>query len=93
MVVLQNERQAGEKVFDLETRPKVKDWLYVWDSFDVSLSAGRCQLVLSKHEAQNCSGYVRNVDCVLLTTDKELVPDHLQYGLQTWVRVTLADIY
>ena len=91
--VSQHKQASGGKVFDLENRPKIKDWLYVWDSFDVTLSAGECQVVLSKHKNQNCSGYVRNVDCVLLTTDKELVPDHLHYGPQTWVRVTLADIY
>jgi hypothetical protein len=93
LAVSQHGKPVGKKVFDLDVRPKVKDWLYVWDSFDVTLSASECQLVLSKHEDDNCSGYVRNVDCVLLTTDKELVPDHLQYGPQTWVRVTLADIY
>jgi hypothetical protein len=91
--VTQNGQLAGEQVFDLNARPSVRDWQYVWDSFDVALSAGDCRLTLSKHEDKNCSGFVRNVDCVLLTTDRELTPEHLQYGPQTWLRVTLGDVY
>lgn len=91
--VSQADRMIGEKVFDLEVRQGERDWHYVWDFFDVNLSAGVCGLALSKHEEKNCSGYVRNVDCVLLTTDKELTPEHTRYGPQTWMRVTLADIY
>lgn len=63
----------------------------------VRLGFVRCRVVrrltLSKHEDKNCSGFVRNVDCVLLTTDRELTPEHLQYGPQTWLRVTLGDVY
>lgn len=93
LTVNQANRSVGEKVFDLKARPGERDWHYVWDSFDAKLSAGDCRLVLGKHEEKNCSGYVRNVDCVLLTTDKDLKPDHTRYGPQTWMRVTLADIY
>jgi hypothetical protein len=93
LTVTQEARRTGEKGFDLDVRPEVSDWHYVWDSLDVTLSAGDCQLTLSKQENKNCSGYVRNVDCFLVTTDKELVPDHLPYGPQTWLRVTLDDIY
>ena len=87
-------RVLGEKTFDLEPHEGRKDWSYVWDSFDVSLVPGGFQtFTLSKHEGKNCSGYVRNVDCLLITTDHELVPDHTRYGPQTWMRVTLGDSY
>jgi hypothetical protein len=33
------------------------------------------------------------VDCVLLTMDEKLVPNHLNYGAQTFVRVTFGDGY
>ncbi len=87
-------RTIGEKTFDLAPRENVKDWSYVWDSFDVPLVPGGFQtFTLTKHEGKNCSGYVRNVDCLLVTSDQELTPDHSAYGPQTWMRVTLGDIY
>ena len=85
--------QGEKKAFDLEPHEGVKDWAYVWDYLDIDLTAGEHSLTLSKHDDKNCSGYVRNVDCVLITTDKEAEPDHSPYGPQTWLRVTLADIY
>ena len=48
---------------------------------------------LAKHEQKNCVGYVRHVDCLLLTTDDKLVPDHVPYGPQTLVRVTIGEGY
>ncbi|MDB4358886.1 beta-galactosidase [Verrucomicrobiales bacterium] len=86
-------KSLGEKVFDTTARDGVKNWLYVWDYFDVALKPGEYELVLSKYEDKNCSSYIRNVDCLLVTTDKEVQPDHLQYGPQTWVRVTLGEGY
>ena len=86
-------RSLGKKTFDLETRDGVKNWLYVWDYLDVSLKPGEHRLTLTKHENQNCTSYVRNVDCVLITTDKKREPNHLEFGPQTWVRVTVGDVY
>lgn len=80
----------AEKVFDKEVRPEVRDWSYVWDFVDVTLAPGPITLSLAKHESKNCPGYVRHVDCLLLTTDKKALPDHIPYGPKTWLRVTLA---
>lgn len=92
--LLQDGKNIGEKNFDLNIRKGVKDWAYVWDFLDIDkLPAGEYALTLSKYENENCSGYVRNVDCFLITTDKETEPDHSPFGPQTWMRVTLADIY
>ena len=84
---------VSEKTFDLASREGVKDWLYVWDYFDVALTPGDYELVLTKHENKNCTSYVRNIDCLLITSDRESEPDHLKYGPQTWVRVTLGEGY
>jgi hypothetical protein len=93
LTVTKNDKAISEKTFDLGAREGVKDWLYVWDFVDVSLAPGNHQLTLTKHENQNCSGYVRNVDCLLITTDKDTEPNHLEHGPQTWMRVTLGDVY
>ncbi|MEO8498978.1 MAG: hypothetical protein ABI614_28270, partial [Planctomycetota bacterium] len=82
-----------EKVFDLEVLPDVADWEYTWQSLDAELPAGDVTLSLAKHAQKNCVGYVRHVDCLLLTTDETLVPDHLPYGPQTLVRVTIGAGY
>ena len=89
-VVCQGEERAA-KVFDLEYRKDIEDWDYLWDHVDVDLPAGEVSLVLDKHENRNCTGYVRHVDCLLLTRDKELAPDHIPHGPQTYLRVTLGD--
>lgn len=81
------------KDFGLEARPDTRSGTYVWDSIDAELPAGSVDLELAKFEQKNCSGYMRHVDCVLLTTDKTLIPDHLPYGPQTFLRVTLAEVY
>lgn len=64
----------------------------LWDHVDVELPASEIRLELSKHGQKNCSGYTRMVDCVLLTTDREMTPDHRDFGPQTYLRVTIGDI-
>lgn len=93
VTVSEDGKEMAKKAFDLELKAGVKNWSYIWDYLDVPLSPGPHTLTLSKHEAKNCSGYVRNVDCFLITTDKEAKPDHSPYGPQTWLRVTPGDIY
>jgi hypothetical protein len=93
MTVSEGQKQVAAETFDLAVVPDVADWEYTWQSLDADLSAGEVTLSLTKHEQQNCVGYVRHVDCVLLTTDHKLVPDHLPFGPQTLVRATLDESY
>lgn len=65
----------------------------VWKSFAVDLPEGEVGLRFSKHENKNCSQLTRLVDCVLLTMDRDLVPNHLNYGAKTYLKVTLGDGY
>ena len=87
------DREVASQVFDVTHDPKFDDWEYIWRSFDADLPAGDATLTVTKHEQKNCTGYVRHVDCFLLTTDLQLVPDHLPYGPQTFVRVTMGQGY
>lgn len=90
---------SGEKVlathtFDLNAAAGAASWDYVWESFDVDLpTAGEYLLRLRKYQNKNSSGYVRNVDAVLLTQDLDQKPDHIPFGPQTWMKVTLGDGY
>ena len=93
LAVLADGEELAGKDFDLEVRPKARRWSYVWDFFDADLPQGTIELRLSKYENKRCSGYVRHVDCILLTTDKTLIPNHIDYGPQTYLRVTVGDIY
>lgn len=93
LAVSAGEKQLAAKTFDLDVQPGVADWEYLWQSFDADLPAGEVTLSLAKHEQKNCVGYVRHVDCVLLTSDQKLVPDHLPFGPQTLVRVTMGEGY
>ena len=61
--------------------------------FEADLPEGEVTLKLSKHENKNSAGPSRQVDCLLLTMDPKLVPNHLHYGAQTFVRVTLGEGY
>jgi hypothetical protein len=84
--------KLGREVFDLKPETGAKDWEYVWRHFEVT-ARGPFKLQVAKHLNRNCTSYVRNVDCFLVTDDLDLVPDHLPYGPQTWLRVSLADVY
>ena len=84
-------KSIAAQVFDRDVLAGVQDWNYTWQSFDAELPAGDVTLSLAKHEQQNCVGYVRHVDCLLLTTDHKLMPDHLPFGPQTLMRVTLGE--
>jgi len=93
LAVVHDGSEVAAKDFDTQGVPEAKSWEYVWDYFDAELLAATLALELSKYKHENCSGYVRHVDCVLVTADKALAPSHVPYGPQTYLRVTLADIY
>lgn len=84
-------REVAAKVFDLEVVPAVENWDFAWQSFDAELPAGEVTLTLAKHEQKNCIGYVRHVDCLLITTDQSLQPDHVPFGPQTFLRVSIGN--
>ncbi len=90
----QNGRDVAVKTFDLEPRAGVKGGLCEWSAMDgAPLEAGFATLVLEKFDKKNCRGDGRQVDCFLLTDDPQLKPSHFAYGPQTWLRVTLGEIY
>ena len=93
VTALSGERELGSAVFDAEPDAKGARAPFVWQSFAADFPEGQVTLRLSKHENKNCSEITRLVDCLLLTMDDKLVPNHLHYGAQTWLRVTLGDGY
>jgi len=93
LAVFNDALEIAAKDFDTQSVPEARSWEYVWDYFDAELPGATLALELSKFKYENCSGYVRHVDCVLVTTDKALTPSHVPYGPQTYLRVTLAEIY
>ncbi len=86
-------RDVASNLFDLEADPDVPNWECTWKFLEAELPAGPVTLTLAKHEPLDASPYVRHVDCFLLTTDPEFVPDHVPYGPQTLMRVRLGDGY
>ncbi|MCH9723983.1 MAG: beta-galactosidase trimerization domain-containing protein [Planctomycetes bacterium] len=93
VTVTAGEKNLNSNTFDLKVIPGVSDWEYTWQSFNADLPAGDVTLSMTKHDQKNCVGYVRHVDCLLLTTDEKLEPDHLPYAPQTLVRVTIGEGY
>ena len=93
LTALSGDRVLGDGLFDAEFAGKSARDAQTWRSFDVDLPEGEVTLRLSKHEKQNASGIARQVDCLLLTMDDKLVPNHLHYGAQTFVRITLGEGY
>ncbi|NQU40043.1 MAG: hypothetical protein HQ523_08835 [Lentisphaerae bacterium] len=86
-------QELGGKFCDLDVRANTRRGTWLWDSFEVDLPAGPTALVLSKYEQKNCTGYVRLVDCVFLSSDLEVTPNVQDYGEQTYLRVTLGEGY
>lgn len=93
VATLQNGRELAGAVFDETPVTKSARVDFVWSSFDADLPAGEVTLQLSKHQQKNCSGLARTIDCLLVTSDLNQKPNHLHYGLQTFLRVTLAGDY
>jgi hypothetical protein len=91
--VLSGDKVVASHAFDLKAKPGVDNWDYAWDSFDAELAAGENSLRLRKHDKKNCSIYTRNVDAILLTDDLQHKPDHVPFGPQTWMKVTLGGGY
>lgn len=87
------ERELGGATFDEEFVGKNSREPEVWRSFEAVLPEGPVTLRLSKHENRNSGGSSRLIDCVLLTMDEQLVPNHLHFGSQTFVRVKLGTGY
>jgi hypothetical protein len=93
VTALAGDRTLGSSTFDTEPKEKRGRDNFKWSSFDADLPAGPITLQVAKHEHKNCSGYARLVDCLLVTDDLKLVPNHLNYGTQTYLRVTFAPGY
>jgi hypothetical protein len=92
VTALSGTRELGDGLFDSAFEARNARDTEIWGSFEADLPEGEVTLRLSKHENKNASGIARNVDCLLLTMDMKLVPNHLHYGAQTFVRVTSVRI-
>jgi beta-galactosidase GanA len=93
VTALSGKRVLGDGLFDAEFEGESARDAETWRSFEADLPEGEVTLRLSKHENKNAGGIARQVDCLLLTMDDRLVPNHLNYGAQTFMRVTLGDGY
>lgn len=87
------QRELGGALFDASFEGHNSRDKMTWRSFEADLPEGEITLCLNKHENKNSTGISRMVDCVLLTMNPDTKPDHLNYGAQTFVRVTLGDGY
>ncbi len=93
VTALAGERTLGSELFDTQFEGHSPRDTETWKSFEAELPEGEVTLRLSKHENKNARGAARSVDCLLLTMDEQLVPNHLSYGAQTYVRVTFGEGY
>ena len=93
VTALADGRELGSGLFDAEFEEKNTNDAQAWSRFAADLPEGEVTLRLSKHENQNAPGLARRIDCLLLTMDDKLVPNHLNYGAQTYVRITLGEGY
>jgi hypothetical protein len=84
-------RQLGGETFDLEFDGRNSRDTFVWQHFTAELPEGEVTLTLAKHENKNAGTLARHIDCLLLTQDEELVPNHLHFGAQTFLRVTFLE--
>jgi hypothetical protein len=87
------DKELGGEIFDTAQESSSRRDGLVWGFFEADLPAGEVTLQLAKHEKGNSSGASRQVDCLLLTTDLKLVPNHLEHGAQTYLRVTFGAGY
>jgi hypothetical protein len=86
-------KEIVREVFDERHDSSTPKDELVWKSFAVDLPEGEVGLKLSLHPSGDGSPSMQLVDCVLLTMDPATKPNHLHYGAQTYVRVTLGEGY
>jgi len=91
VTVTAGSREPASELFDAEFEGRSARDTSVWRSFTAELPEGDVTLTLSKHENKNAPAPARHVDCLLLTQDESLVPNHLHFGAQTFVRITLGE--
>jgi hypothetical protein len=91
VTALSGSKELGDGLFDAAFEGKSTRNQETWKYFEADLPEGDVTLRLSKHERKNSDSGTRLVDCLLLTMDDKLVPSHLDYGAQTYVRVRLGD--
>jgi hypothetical protein len=91
VTALSNGREFGDGIFDASFEGKSARNQETWKYFEADLPEGDVTLRLSKHDRKNSDSGTRLVDCLLLTMDDKLVPNHLDFGAQTYVRVRLGD--
>lgn len=91
VTALAGDRELGDGLFDTDFEGKSARYPETWDFFEADLPEGDITLRLTKHENRNSSGPSRQVDCLILTMDEKLVPNHLYYGAPTYLRVTIGD--
>ncbi|MDP2323425.1 MAG: hypothetical protein Q8N51_05280, partial [Gammaproteobacteria bacterium] len=82
--------EVSARVLDEAALPDVQDWNFAWHVLDADLPAGEVTLTLSKVGDDAVNGYTRQVDCFLITDNRDLVPDHVPFGPQTFLRVSLG---
>ncbi|WAC20493.1 hypothetical protein OVA24_03760 [Luteolibacter sp. SL250] len=86
-------RVIGGEVFDESHDSSTPKDELGWKSFAVDLPEGDVTLKLVRHPSKDGAPSMRLIDCVLLTMDPAAKPNHLHYGAQTYVRVTLGEGY
>ncbi len=84
-------RDVGAGVFDANYKGVSDRNPAVWEFFEADLPEGDITLRLAKQPYQGAPGRGRQVDCLMLTMDEKNTPNHLHYGAQTYLRVTLGD--
>lgn len=93
LTVRQGEKEVAAADFDVTApaTPPGEVHRYDWNSTRATLPAGAVTLELSKLPPLNCSGWTRQVDCLVLTTDAAYKPDVVHFQPKMWLRVTLGD--
>ncbi|MCX7705496.1 MAG: hypothetical protein N2115_04475 [bacterium] len=91
--VTQDSKEIASQTFDIEQDKNTPARQYAWACFDIDLKNTEYNLTISKYEKKNCSGYSRFVDCLLITDDIKLVPNHLDYAIKTYMRVKIGPGY
>lgn len=63
---------------------------FTWRHEKVDLRAGPAAIELAKAGSGRVSNHLRQVDCLVLTTDPDYTADHRDWGPQTYLRIRLA---
>jgi len=88
--IYENSNLVGYQDFDTVLDPSITYYQFVWSYFDISLTAGQAEIVITKVSPIDSSWITRYIDCFVLTTDSGYTPNIMDFADPLYLKVQMG---